>query len=65
MMATTKCAKYKLTVEVYANQIADLEQLLCAVADEIVNGAVDGKGNWRRGSYVFNLEEHPKRMKST
>ena len=55
MMMNTECAEYKLTVEVYANQIADLEQLLCAAADEIVNGAVAGEGRWRRGSYVFSL----------
>ena len=50
-------AKYKLMVEVSADKIVDLEQLLCAVAESVLDGMVAGIGGGRIGSYTFNLEE--------
>lgn len=48
---------YKLTVEIYAEKILDLEQLLCAIAEEILDGTVTGSGGGRLGRYTFNLEK--------
>ena len=48
---------YKLTIEVCANELADLEQLLCEIAVQISCGVVTSATGSRAGSYKFNLEE--------
>lgn len=52
-----ECAEYKLTIEVCADKVADLEQLLCVIAEQVQNGAVTGNGGGRTSSYTFNVEE--------
>lgn len=49
--------KYKLTIEIQAKKLDDLEQLLCLIAEEVVRGQVAGSVVGNAGSYVFSVEQ--------